>query len=195
MQSSLPKQYLDLRGRPLALHSFETLKNSPLITDLIVICEEAYRSLFPGARFASPGERRQDSVFNGLQLVTTEFVCIHDSARPFLHPDDLESVLLAAKEGGAATLALPVQNTIKESDSKGFIQKNVPREKLWEMQTPQVCRTDLLKAGYALSEGELVTDDNSLVQLTGHPIRLVKGRSTNFKVTTPEDLLLAHALL
>ena len=201
MQTQSPKQYLPFRGKPLALYSFETFVHHPKISEIIVVCEPEHRCLFgnhPRILFALPGERRQDSVFNGLNQISQEttLVCIHDSARPFLSLNDLNAVLLAAEQYGAATLGLPVKNTIKESTEDGFIAKTLPREKLWEMYTPQVATPSLLKLGFSIANAQhlTVTDDNSLIELTGHPIKLVTGDPSNIKITTPEDLLVAEAL-
>ena len=199
MNSLTPKQFLPLKGKAVVLYSFETLAASPRISEIIVVCDPIYRSLFPSSTpFAEPGVRRQDTVWNGLQLIspTSEFVLIHDSARPFLHSQDLDNVLDAAEEYGAATLAAPVKNTIKESDENGFIVGTPDRSKLWEVYTPQVFRVPLIRKGFALAQERqiTVTDDNALVELIPHPIKLISGSTSNIKITTPEDWTLAQVL-
>jgi 2-C-methyl-D-erythritol 4-phosphate cytidylyltransferase len=199
-----PKQFLHIQGKPMVLHSFETLCAYPRTEEIIVVCEPLYYSLFnPPAgitlKWATPGERRQDSVFNALQCVSdsAQLVCIHDSARPLLLYDDLLCVIEEAEINGAATLASPVKNTIKESDEQGYAKRTLDRSCLWEIYTPQVMLPSLLKEGYAIAhaKGISVTDDTSLVELTGHSVKLVQGSSTNLKITRPEDLALAHSLL
>ncbi|MES2121328.1 MAG: 2-C-methyl-D-erythritol 4-phosphate cytidylyltransferase [Chlamydiota bacterium] len=199
----LPKQYLPIHEKAAILYSFETCANHPSVSEIIVVCEENYRSLFPAPphlrlAFALPGERRQDSVFHGFQIIspTAQLVCVHDGARPLLSHEDLTAVINAAHEHGAATLAIKAQNTIKEASPTGFIAKTLDRSILWEMQTPQVFTPDLLKKGFALANasGYQVTDDNSIVELTGHPIKLVQSQHCNLKITTAEDLLLAKAI-
>jgi 2-C-methyl-D-erythritol 4-phosphate cytidylyltransferase len=201
---AVPKQFLPLRGKPMALHSFETMLAYPCIEEIVVVCDPCYFALFtapPGIDLlrAEPGELRQHSVFNALQFISTQahLVCIHDSARPLLSYEDFVQVILAADRHGAATLAAPVKNTIKERDAEGFVTRTLERAKLWEIYTPQVMRPSLLTQGFAIAkENKIsVTDDVSLVELTGHPVQLVHGSILNIKVTVPEDLALADALI
>jgi len=196
MQSQTPKQFLNLQGKPVALHSFEQFSSCPHVIEIIVVCEPQFHSLFPRftlpeVRFALPGNRRQDSVYNGFLTISSQpdLICVHDSARPFLSKDSLEQLLEEARRYGAAALAVPAKNTIKETDPNQFIQRTLDRSKLWEMHTPQVATPALLKKGFdiALEYNLDVTDDASLVELTGHPVKLVKDSYQNFKITTPED--------
>ncbi len=103
-------------------------------------------------------------------------------------------MLDAAEKYGAATLAAPVKNTIKESDENGFIVNTPDRSKLWEVYTPQVFRVPLIQQGFALAQERqiTVTDDNALVELIPHPIKLISGSTSNIKITTPEDWTLAQ---
>ncbi len=201
--SPLPKQYLPIHEKAAILYSFETFANHPSVSEIIVVCEKSYHTLFPAPShlrlaFALPGERRQDSVFHGLQLIspTAELVCIHDGARPLLSHEDLSAVISAAHAHGAATLAMKAQNTIKEASPDGFIAKTLDRSILWEMQTPQIFTPDLLKKGFELANASRhqVTDDNSIVELTGHPIKLVQSQHCNLKITTADDLQIAKVL-
>lgn len=196
----LPKQYLPINEKAAILHSFETFVNHPAVSEIIVVCEPSYRSLFPvldspRIAFAEPGALRQDSVYQGLEQIdpNAKLVCVHDGARPFLSFQDLCAVLSAAEEHGAATLGIRAKNTIKEGSSEGFIAKSIDRAALWEMQTPQVFTPALLRRGFELAQGTPVTDDNSIVELTGHPIKIVESKHCNIKITTGEDLLFAQA--
>lgn len=200
MRSSVPKQFLHLQGKPLALYSFELFTSLSWVMELIVVCDPQYQSLFPrftlpSVRFAIPGERRQDSVYNGFKEIspTADLVCIHDSARPFLEKGNLEEVLEAARLYGAAALAVPAKNTIKETDPNQFVQRTLDRSKLWEMHTPQIATPQLISKGFeiALEYGLSVSDDAGLIELTGHPVKLVKDSYQNFKITTPEDWQIA----
>lgn len=202
MQSSTPKQYLELAGKPLACHSFDLLLQNPEITEIIVVCDPAYQSLFTGSKpikFAKPGARRQDSVFNGFQEISpnSSLVCIHDSARPFLDKSTLEKALSSAKVHGASVVGVPLKFTIKESNLEGFVEKTPDRSRYWEIQTPQVIQPDLLRQGfaYAAKHNLTVTDDVALVELLNHPVRIVEGTHSNIKITTPEDLKFAEWLL
>ncbi|MCL6756317.1 MAG: 2-C-methyl-D-erythritol 4-phosphate cytidylyltransferase [Candidatus Rhabdochlamydia oedothoracis] len=202
-KSAIPKQFLPLGSKPLALHSFELLAKSDLITEIIVVCESFYRHLFTSKTpvkigFANPGFRRQDSVSNGLAQITKgSFVCIHDAARPFLQLDDLKKVIEQALIHKAAALAIPAKNTIKEIDSTSFVRQTLNREILRETLTPQVIVLDLLKKGLLEAEKKKidVTDDVSAIELMGHMVKLVSGKSSNIKITSPEDLQLAQSFL
>ncbi len=204
MGSPVPKQFLPLGGVPIILHSFHLFAAMEEVGEIIVVCDVLYRRLLPDlshprVRFASPGERRQDSVWNALCLVgsTTQLVCIHDSARPLVTEAEVRSVLAAAALHQAAALALPTRNTIKQASSDGFVEATLDRNVLWEMYTPQVATLTLLQQGFqiASAKGMTVTDDVALVELTGQPVKLVRALSSNLKVTLPEDLTLAEALL
>ena len=202
-RTPIPKQFFPLGSKPLVLYSFELLAHSGLITEIVVVCEELYRYLFTSIngikiRFANPGIRRQDSVANGLAQITQgSFICIHDSARPFLQLEDLKKVIEQGLIHKAAVLAVPARNTIKEVDSHGFVKQTLPRETLRETLTPQVIALDLLKKGLLEAEkkGIDITDDVSCVELIGHCVKIVSGKSSNIKVTSSEDLQLAQSFL
>lgn len=199
----IPKQFLPLGGLPLALHSFKVLLACPQISEIVVVCPEAYQHLFSttdkSVRFASPGNRRQDSVFNGLEMSisSSPLVCIHDGARPFINVSMVGKVLEEAHNCGAATVAVPLKFTVKEADSSGNVINTPDRSKLWEIQTPQAVSRPLLRKGfdYAIANGLTVTDDVSLVELIGGKVKLVEGSHTNIKLTVPSDIALAETLL
>ncbi len=196
MNSVLPKQFIKIQNKEIALYSFETLLNDPHITEVIVVCKKEYESLFTttqkDVRFARPGLRRQDSVYNGFLEVSShaDLICIHDSARPLLKSADLTRVLEEGLIHKAAVLGVPVKSTLKEVTGEGFVLKTLNRTTIWEIQTPQVMTPSLLKEGFRLAhEKNLdVTDDVSLVELQGHPVKCVLGSYSNIKITTPEDL-------
>ena len=191
MEASTPKQYLPLAGKRIALHAFERLISFPHIEEVIVVCHPAYRSLFPTCPFAEPGERRQDSLFNGLQMVNTQatHILVHDAARPLLSEEDLTHVIEAGLEVGSAT--------IKQADSSMMVTKTHDRSTLFTIQTPQVIKKEILLDGFRVAQEKklTVTDDVSLAELVGQPVKLMIGSSENIKITTPEDLILAESLL
>lgn len=203
MQSEIPKQYLPLERKPIARYSFDLFIGMPEVAQMIVVCDPLYRQHFSSPKkvdFALPGERRQDSVYNGLQLVASDadLVCIHDAARPLITESLVRRVLDAAALHGAATAGMPLKFTVKET-GKGstFVASTPDRSLLWEIQTPQVIRPDWLIKGFfkAEAEGLNVTDDVSLVELLGHPVTIIEGSYANLKITTPEDLAIAKSLL
>lgn len=202
MQSSIPKQFLPLGEKSVLEHSLEVFLTNPWIREIIIVCEEEYRHPSQNYTctscpiiFAIPGKRRQDSVFNGILASSfhSEFVCIHDSARPFITKDILERVLLSAYQHGAAIAAMPMKFTLKESTPEGFVHKTYDRSLFWEIQTPQIARKNLLLKGFEIANQQNleVTDDAALIELTEHPIKIVQGSYKNLKITTPEDLQIA----
>ncbi len=205
MQTSEPKQYIPLHGKPIILHSLEALLKAPFFSEIAIVCEDAHKPLFAPYEskvkivFAPPGKERQDSVFSGLCKLSpsTKFVCIHDGARPLLLEKDLLAVIAEGKKSGAATLATPVKMTIKETDANLCVQRTLDRARLFEIQTPQVVSYSLLKEGYqkAAALGKTLTDDASAIELLDHPVQLVLGSESNIKITTSEDFLLAEILL
>jgi 2-C-methyl-D-erythritol 4-phosphate cytidylyltransferase len=209
MHSHIPKQYLLLGQKPLAIHSFETLLTHPDICELVVVCEEPYFLLFESSadkilghqvsvRFAPPGQRRQDSVENGLKMVAkSNLVCIHDAARPFITHSLLDRVLHAAETHGAAATAMPLKFTIKETDAHAFVLRTPDRSKFHEIQTPQALHKDILLQGFSEANRQklTVTDDVSLAELAGKPVKIVQGSPYNLKVTTPDDLQFASVIL
>ena len=204
MNSSIPKQYLKLREKPIVSYSYELLLTLPNLKEMIVVCENEYQSFFENPsniplKFALPGKRRQDSVFNGLQKVSrdTHLVCIHDSARPFLNKTFVLEAIHQASIHGASSLAVPLKYTVKEVDEDGLVLKTLDRTKLFEIQTPQIIEYELLKRSF-LNNQETnidVTDDTSLVEHLDKPVKLVLSSYQNIKITTAEDLKLAENIL
>ncbi len=190
---STPKQYLPLDGKPIARHSFELFLTLPAIQEVVVVCEEEYTPLFPEANaFALPGDSRQASTKQGLKEVSpnTEFVLIHDAARPFIQKEEVESLIQEGMSVGAATLGVPLKHSLKRVNQNLFVEESVDRECFFEIQTPQLLKRDILQQGLANAEkkGISVTDDVSLVELIGHPVKVVIGSFKNIKITTREDL-------
>ncbi|MFS8563581.1 MAG: 2-C-methyl-D-erythritol 4-phosphate cytidylyltransferase [Rhabdochlamydiaceae bacterium] len=197
----LPKQFLPLQGQTVASYSLNLFLTFPQIKEIIIVCDSAYRHLFhdPLIKFADPGKERQDSVWNGASLASSqsERLIIHDSARPFLTAALLNNLLQEAENHLAVASAVPIKATIKQTTEDGFVEKTLNRDQLWEMHTPQIIEPALYKkaALFAKSQNLLLTDDVALVELLGHPVKLVKGSYKNIKITTPEDLSLAETFL
>ena len=205
MQSELPKQYIKLDGKPIALYSAEVFASHPSICELIIVCHPDYKHYFQSIegkcelKFALPGKRRQDSIYNGFQKVSTDtdIVCTHDAARPFITQELVQRLIDETIANHAATLAVPLKFTIKEAD-KNLRAVNTPDRSLyWEIQTPQALRKDLLHQGFQLAHERniTVTDDVSLAELIQHPVKLVIGSDDNIKITTPIDLSIANTII
>jgi len=140
------------------------------------------------------GVRRQDSVKEGLKRIhDSDWVIIHDGARPFLTVDLIKDGLRAAGETGAAVAAVPVKDTTKLADSKRVVRETIPRDRLWAAQTPQIFRFDMIARAYGNLKAE-VTDDAAAVERLGYKVQLYMGDYRNIKVTTPEDLALARII-
>lgn len=195
---ALPKQYFPLQKKPVALHSFDLFLEMSAISEIVVVCEPCYQHFFSSSKtiFALPGVRRQDSVFSGLQKSNCDLICIHDAARPFPEKSQVIELLKDALEIGAAALGIPANSTMKECTSFNQVVKTVPRSSLWEIQTPQAIKRDLLVLAFqkAYRENIEVTDDVALIEHLGEPVKITMGSKRNIKITTPFDLELASFL-
>lgn len=207
MKADRPKQFLQLAGKTVIDHSLELFGQMPEVKELILVLDEQYRGDFEHYQtdlpcdfaFADPGKERQDSVYNGLQKVSknANLACVHDSARPLVTVDNIRDVLRDAAEHGAAVLGVPSKATIKESADGKFVLRTIPRQRLWEIQTPQVVKPQLLLKGFhkVRNENLAVTDDVSIVEQLGEPVKITPGEYTNIKLTTPEDMNIAESIL
>lgn len=193
---ALPKQYLNLAGKPIALHSFEKFLAIEEVKEIVVVSERQYINIFQYETskqilFANPGFRRQDSVYNGIKKLSKEasFVLIHDAARPLIKESDIRKLILEGSSYDASALATPERNTLKKVDSNRNILHTIPREDVWEVQTPQMVKVSLLKEGLelALAKNITLTDDLSAAELIGKIPHLVEGSPLNIKITYPDD--------
>ncbi len=209
MPGSLPKQFRRLGDRSLLIWSIGALAASGMISQVIVgtakeemdrtknIIDEWIKD-FP-VKVVEGGKERQDTVRKCLAKLSPEikFAAIHDAARPFVSFDVIKRSVQKAKIHGAATAAIQPSDTIKLVDDENIIGKNLDREKLWRIQTPQVFETKLIIRAHeeAVRDGYLGTDDTSLVERTGHVVKMSVGSSLNMKITDGEDWKIADALI
>ncbi|MCI0492788.1 MAG: 2-C-methyl-D-erythritol 4-phosphate cytidylyltransferase [Planctomycetes bacterium] len=201
------KPFAPLGGRAVWLHSAERFVNRPDVKQTIVVIAAEDRDLFKqrfGANIAilgldliDGGAERADSVQRALERLADgiDFVAVHDAARPCLTDQWIDQVFEAAQHDGAAVLATPVTATLKRADPKNRITETVRRDALWEAQTPQVFRRDLLIEAYAKRGKGPATDDAQLVERLGHPVTIVPCSPLNLKITTRDDLKLAEQVL
>jgi 2-C-methyl-D-erythritol 4-phosphate cytidylyltransferase len=200
------KPFAPLAGRPVWLHSAEKFLARKDVAQLIVVISAEDREYFLqkfGANVAilgfdlvDGGAERADSIQKALEHVKPEidFVAVHDAARPCFADQWVSDVFAAAEKSGAAILAIPVRGTLKRVANQ-TIAETVSRNDLWEAQTPQVFRRELLVKAYAQRGGTAATDDSQLVEKLGQKITIVPGSPINMKITSREDLRLAeHAL-
>ena len=211
MHSNVKKQYLIIGDKPVLYYSLEAFQSSSLIDEIILVCsredieqcreEIVVRYGFTKVKkIVAGGKERHDSVFEGLKaLEDCAYVMIHDGARPFIDEEMLERIWSQLPSVRACTVGMPVKDTIKLSDTLGFVEKTLPRERLWNIQTPQAFAYDLIRRAHELrAEGLLeaqITDDAMLIEYTEQiPVKLIEGSYENIKITTPEDLLYAEMI-
>ena len=199
------KIFYPLGGMPIVWHSLSTLLSHPSISQTVLVtakenvrrADELVAPYAPDGEISvcEGGERRQDSVLRGLErLGNCDMVLVHDGARPFITDEVLDRGIAAALEKGAAVAAVPVKDTIKQSDDSDVVERTLPRDRLWAVQTPQIFDASLLREAHEKVH-ETVTDDSSMVEAIGHPVIVFQGSYFNIKVTTPEDLTIARAII
>lgn len=208
MGGEVNKQLLQLAGRPVVGHALLALLSVPVEGIILVTTPGEERNF---ARVTSTlgqgnnikivpgGNSRQDSVRQGLQALPAGvgLVVVHDGARPLIKPGLIKTAIEEARRWGASTLAVPVKDTVKMAGPDRLVQQTLPRELLWQVQTPQVFDLHLLLEAHRAAQRDHFagTDDASLVERLGHPVKLVPGDYANIKITTPDDLLLAEKIL
>lgn len=211
MNSKVQKQFLELGGKPVLYYSLNCFQQSPLVTDIILVtgaesvafCKEEIvekygitkvKKVIPG------GKERYDSVYEGLlSCENSDFVLIHDGARPFITQEILERGMTGVRETGACVIGMPSKDTVKVSDENGFVQETPERNLVWSVQTPQIFEYSLIRNAHEKIRCENmtgITDDAMVVErASGRKIRLVEGSYKNLKITTPEDLDIAEIFL
>jgi 2-C-methyl-D-erythritol 4-phosphate cytidylyltransferase len=201
------KPFAPLAGKAVWLHSAERFLNRSDVKQFILVIAADDREEFQqkfganvailGVDVVEGGKQRADSIQNALTHVRpdVDFIAVHDAARPCLADVWIDQVFAAAQQSGAAILANPVTGTLKRSADGRTIAETVPRAQLWEAQTPQVFRRDLLIQAYAQRGSLDPTDEAQAVENLGHPVRLIEAPRTNLKITTRDDLRLAEQAL
>jgi 2-C-methyl-D-erythritol 4-phosphate cytidylyltransferase len=205
------KQFREISGIPIIIHTLRRFEQCETVGETTVVLPEAEREEFLSlsekyglrklARAVAGGETRALSVWNGLQSLgaaeDASVVAVHDGVRPFVEPLDIDRVVRESEASGAAILAAPAVETIKEVEA-GRVLRTHERSRLWHAQTPQCFRLSLLRRAYesALAEGRAdATDDSALVERLGVEVRVVEGGPHNIKVTTPRDFELAELIV
>jgi 2-C-methyl-D-erythritol 4-phosphate cytidylyltransferase len=203
------KVFAKVEGQPMFLRTLQLFVNREDVCQTILVAapedqdqiREKYGANlgFIGVKMVVGGPTRPDSVANGLEVVRedAELIAIHDAARPCTSIEMIDSVFAEAAKTGAAILAVPLRGTIKRVSDSKVIDETISRQGLWEAQTPQVFRRDIILDAYAKRadyQGEL-TDDAQLVEAIGHPVSVVDSDFTNLKITTRGDLSLASSVV
>jgi 2-C-methyl-D-erythritol 4-phosphate cytidylyltransferase len=203
----LPKQFLLLGDTPILVASVRAFERLPEVREVVVVAPAAYvprtTRLLTRARcrkvscVIAGGRERQGSVRLGLEHLSAvpDILLVHDAVRPLVTARVIRRVITAAKKYGAAVVGVPVKDTTKLEGKKGFATKTLPRHLLWAVQTPQGFLFSLFRHAHvrAAAAGVFGTDDASLVERLGIPVRIVEGDQRNIKITTREDLALARA--
>jgi 2-C-methyl-D-erythritol 4-phosphate cytidylyltransferase len=201
------KPFAPLANRAVWLHSAERFLHRGDVKQLLVVISAEDREYFDfkfssnvvilGIDIVEGGKERADSIERAMARVKpdVDYIAVHDAARPCLADEWISRVFEAAEQSGAAILALPVAGTLKRVKANQTIEETVARQGLWEAQTPQVFRRQLLLDAYAKRGAFQATDDAQLVERIGHPVTVVHGSPINMKITTQEDLRLAEQAL
>ena len=205
MHSKIQKQFMELDGMPVLCYSLRCFQESPLIRDVILVTGEEYvfwckeeivekYGFTKVSAVVSGGKERYDSACKD-----TEYVLIHDGARPFIDHGIIERGLMAAAQTGASVTGMPSKDTVKIADEDGNVSETPDRSSVWIVQTPQIFQYPLIYGAYtSIRQKEMtgITDDAMVVeQETGAKVALAEGSYQNIKITTPEDLDIAEAFL
>ena len=200
------KPFVKLLGRPILFYTLKVLNASPVIDDIVLVVAEDKISkckniikrykLKKIKAIVKGGKRRFDSVKNGLkETQDSDYIFIHDGVRPFLDKKLIKRIFTATKKYGAALPATNIKQTPKLINKDFFIKNTPERKLLWEAQTPQAFKKDIILKAYDMYIKGDVTDDASLVERLGGRIKIVNGTYRNIKITTPEDIEFAKVLL
>lgn len=211
MGMTVKKQFIRLKGREILVRTLEALADVPAIEGILVmvsredmdVCQSLLQKyhIEKVKKVLLGGNTRQESVFKGLSALPKDctLVVIHDGARPLVTREQIESTIETAKEYGGALLAVPVKDTVKIADAKGFVEDTPARAQLWNAQTPQTFRyPDILEGHrHAVVMGDYTcTDDSQVVErYLNLPVKIVQGSYDNIKITTPEDLSVGERIL
>jgi 2-C-methyl-D-erythritol 4-phosphate cytidylyltransferase/2-C-methyl-D-erythritol 2,4-cyclodiphosphate synthase len=210
MGLSSPKQFFELFGTPILIHTLMAFQYADAVGQIVVVAPQDNCSqvaelvheyeLDKVVKIVAGGRRRQDSVQAGLEVLPdeVEIVLVHDGVRPFVPVSVIEKCIEVADKEGAAMAAIPVKDTLKAVLPDGEVEHTINREGVWQAQTPQAARLPLLRKSFAdaaKDRGFTATDEASLLERIKVPVKVVEGSEKNIKITRPEDLFLAQAIL
>ncbi len=201
------KLLLELQGIPVFIHTLRVFEEDEACEGMILAIHPQDQTEFTSLLkkydikkvidLVPGGDERQYSIFNALKTVKSDaIILVHDAARPFIRKEYIQRLVEKAEETGAAIIGVPAKDTMKLVQD-GAVVKTVERSSLWAVQTPQAFRVSLLRNAYEQAERDqyLGTDDASLVERINHSVAMVEGEYDNIKLTTPEDLFFAEAIL
>jgi len=209
LPGKVSKQFLDLNGHPVISWTVNKFLNLDSISAGVLVVQKdeldnagqvfnSVPNFKQKFKIVIGGAHRQDSVFNGLSALSdkTEIVLVHDGVRPLVSPEIITECIRIASDRGACITAVPAKDTIKRVQD-GWVQQTIPREQVWQVQTPQGFRYELLYQAHqqARQMNYYATDEAALLEWLGIPVAVIKGEYRNIKITTQEDLVIAKSLL
>src|SRR5690606_6485021 len=205
MGAGFNKLRLELAGSPIILHTLHVFISDPECSKIILVIDSSDQQFFEElltrnltkVELVNGGSERQYSVYNGLQVADQNgIILVHDGTRPFITHATIKNLVETASMSGAAIAAVPVKDTIKRVEGLEVVE-TLERSSLWQVQTPQAFRFSVLHEAHkkARDENFLGTDEASLVERIGYPVKIVESDYDNIKLTTPEDLFFANAIL
>jgi 2-C-methyl-D-erythritol 4-phosphate cytidylyltransferase len=207
MNRAIPKALLTLDKKPIFIHTLEIISKHPQIEEVILVAPPSYIGIFQKKikdyrikkiKAVIPGGlTRQASVRNGLSYLDekSSWVLIHDAVRPFINFQMISEVISEAKKYGAAILGVPINSTLKKIGKEMLIKETVPRTSIWESQTPQVFKKEIIIKAHRRFKERIFTDDAGMVEALGIKVKIVRGSFFNIKITEPQDLIMAEAIL
>jgi len=208
LNSAVPKPLIEIFGKPICAYTIEAFEQSPMIDSIIIVGHHeqlaklkrivkryGYQKVI---KIIVGGETRRESVANGLTALDedTEVVIIHDGVRPLVTPEIIAEAIGQCREWDAVVVAVPIKPTIKKVNSKDLcVEETLNRDELWEIQTPQVFKKDILTKAHRQNTNDNPTDDAAMVEQLGVKVKIVPGNYKNIKITTQEDLIVAESFL
>lgn len=206
-KSKIPKPYVLLKGRPIIQRTVDLFTSLPFVkqiiistsVDLIEHAEHLFENYNVPVKVIEGGATRQNSVHNASPFLNDDIdlVAVHDAVRPLVSPGVIEKCCTIALNVGGAVVGMKAKDTIKRVDEDNFVLETPERKNLWQCQTPQIFKKDIFinAFNYASENGFIGTDDASVVEFFGNPVKMVEGNPENIKITYPLDLKIAEYLL
>jgi 2-C-methyl-D-erythritol 4-phosphate cytidylyltransferase len=210
MGATTNKQFLLINNKPIIVHTLEIFENCRSIDNIFLVVNQKdlpviQKEILETYRFNKVtklvigGRLRQDSVRNGLEAIESpcDIVVIHDGARPFVSPSFIEKGIFLMEMFDAVIPGIPARDTIKAVSKEGFVSKTLPRDSLWQVQTPQTFKYELIMKAYreGMAKKLYGFDDATFVEHLGKKVKVIEGSPYNMKITTPEDLIIAQGIL
>ena len=205
--ASVPKQFVDVCGIPVIAHTIRKFQASDYVDEIVIVTHKDYVvfcndvakefNFTKVTTIIEGGYDRQESVFKGLKAAKSEYILIHDAARPMVSTDDIDNCCRSLMEYDCCSLGSRVVDTLKISEDGQFIEGTLDRSKIWSIQTPQCFKRDIILKCHknAVFDKFIATDDCMLAEKYGYKIKLIEAQSNNLKITNQRDLSIAEVLL